>query len=119
MRSMIEKRGQLQQFYTKYSGYIDKVVRFFVSIVVLSFINANTAGGAFSELYIVGLIAVVCAFLPVKLVTVVVNGYTLIKLYLLAPGLAATAACFMILMFIFYFCIYIFLCIYFYACHLR
>lgn len=103
MHSLIEKREGVQKFYTKYSGYIDKVIRFLVSLSVLGFINANTEGTAFSEIYIIGLIAVVCAFLPLKLVTVVVNVYTLFKLYLLAPGLAVTAACFMLLMFIFYF----------------
>lgn len=103
MHSLIEKREQLQRFYTKYSGYIDKVLRFLLSFCVLSFINANTVGSAFSEVYIIGLVALVCAFLPMKLVTILVNAYGLVRLYLLAPGIAATAACFMLLMFIFYF----------------
>lgn len=103
MHSMIEKRERLQRFYTQYSAYIDRVIRFIVSFAVLGFINSNTAGTPFSEVYVIGLIAVVCAFLPTKLVTVVASVYTLVKLYFVAPGIAATAAFFVILMFIFYF----------------
>ena len=103
MHSLVEKKEHLRQFYTKYSAYIDKVIRFLVSFAVLNFVNTNTEGTAYSEVYIVGMLAVLCAFLPTKFVTVVVNGYTLLKLYYVAPGIAATAAVFMILMFIFYF----------------
>ncbi len=103
MHSLIEMREGLRRFYTQYSGYIDKVIRFIVSFAVLGFVNSNTAGIAFSEVYIIGLVSIVCAFLPMKLVTVVVNVYTLFKLYLVAPGIAITAACFMLLMFVFYF----------------
>ena len=62
MHSMIEKRERLQRFYTQYSAYIDRVIRFIVSFAVLGFINSNTAGTPFSEVYVIGLIAVVCAF---------------------------------------------------------
>lgn len=103
MHSLIEAREQLQQFYTKNSKFIDRLVRFILSFAVLGFVNARVEGSLFSQVYIVGVIALVCAFLPTKLITVVVNLFALAKLYFLAPGLAATAACFMLLMFIFYF----------------
>jgi len=103
MHSTIEKREGLRRFYTQYSGYIDRVIRFLVSFAVLGIVNSNTAGTAFSEFYIVGLLAVVCAFIPTKLVMIAVNVYALLKLYLVAPGVAIAAAAFMVLMFIFYF----------------
>ena len=104
MSSIVEKRVSLQRLYTRYSGVIDKILRFIGSFIVFTLINEKIG---FMQIISSPLIALVislmCAFLPTAITVILLAAYTIVQLYALAPGIAAVTAILFLIMFVFCF----------------
>lgn len=104
MNSLVEKREYIQRFYTKYSSYIDKLFRFVGTLIMIIFINQSIGFlEAVTNPFVTIALAIVCAFIPAKIIAVIVAIYTLVQLYTLAPGIAIVVAIVFLVMFIFCF----------------
>lgn len=104
MNGLVEKRENIQRFYTKYSSYIDKIVRFVAAFCVFMFIHANIGFlKVTANPFVAIVLSVICAFLSMNITVVMVCIYTLVQLYALAPGIAVVVAVVFLVMFIFCF----------------
>ncbi len=104
MKSLVEKREYIQRFYTKYSSYIDKIVRFVAAFFIFTFINANIGFlKVAANPFVAIVLSAICAFLSANITVIITALYTLVQLYTLAPGIAVVVAVIFLMMFIFCF----------------
>lgn len=104
MNSLVERREYIQRFYTKYSNYIDKILRFVAAFLMFTFINENIGFiKVLANPLIVLVLSLVCAFLPINITVVLAVLFVLVQLYTMAPGIALVTLIVFLIMFIFCF----------------
>ena len=104
MSTLLVWKEKLQVYYGKYASVIDKVLKFVLGIAVFALINANvgfmkTAASVFVTL---GL-ALICAFLPLTVMTFLAAGLVLLHAYSLSLSVLIVTAIVFVIMYIFYF----------------
>ncbi len=93
MDKLFEIKGQAAAFYTKYSRYINRVLRFIVALLTFTFINNNIGFSALIANPLVTIaVAVICTFLPVVMTMLYAIVAVLVHLYTVSLGLAIVAA---------------------------
>ena len=98
MDKLFEIKGQLSAFYTKYSRYINRVLRFIVALLTFTFINNNIGFSSMMANPVVTIaVAIICTFLPTVMTMLYAIVAVLVHLYSVSLGLAiVTAALFLI-----------------------
>ena len=98
MDKLFEIKGQLSAFYTKYSRYINRVLRFIVALLTFTFINNNIGFSSMIANPVVTIaVAIICTFLPTVMTMLYAIVAVLVHLYSVSLGLAiVTAALFLI-----------------------
>lgn len=104
MSTILVWRKQLQNFYAKFSVYIVIVLKLVAGFLVFSLINSNIGfmEKAASAMCTVGL-SVICAFLPMIVMTLAASALVLIHLFELSIAVAVVTGVYFLLMYIFYF----------------
>jgi hypothetical protein len=103
MNKLYEVKGYMAKFYTKYSNWVDRIIKFVVALLALTFINQKIGfAPILSNSYITVLLSVICMFLPSPLTAVVAMGVTLVQLLSISTGAAIVAGIFFIVIFGFY-----------------
>lgn len=104
MSKLLEFREKVREIYAKYSFYIMTVLKFIMGMLVFGLINSNVGfmESASSLLITLG-ISAVCAFMPMIIMTMAATVLILAHLASLSVAIAAVAAVFFLLMYIFYF----------------
>lgn len=93
MDKLFEIKGQASAFYTKYSRYINRVLRFIVALLTFTFINNNIGFSALiANPFVTIAIAVICTFLPIVMTMLYAIVAVLVHLYTVSLGLAIVAA---------------------------
>lgn len=103
MNKLLEIKGYLQKYYTKYSRFINKALQFILAFLTFTFIGQNIG---FSEVATNPLLTIVlsliCMLLPVSMTVVFATLATLMQLYTLSAGIAIVAAILFLTMYAFY-----------------
>ena len=103
MNRLYEAKGYISKYYAKHSGLVDKVVKFVVALLSLTFINQNIG---FSELisnsFMTIILSVICMMLPSTMTVVFVVLATLIQLLTLSAGATIVAGALFVIMYGFY-----------------
>ena len=104
MSTILVWRKQLQNLYAKFSVYIIIVLKLIAGFLVFSLINSNIGfmEKAASVMCTAGL-SVVCAFLPMIVMTLAASALVLIHLFELSIAVAVVTGVYFVLMYIFYF----------------
>lgn len=104
MSTLLVFKEQLRGLYAKYSLYITAGIRLVMGLVVFGLINSKIGfmEAASSILVTVGL-SVICALMPMIIMTMAATVLVLVHLYSVSLGIAAVSALFFLLMYIFYF----------------
>lgn len=93
MDKLFEIKGQLSAFYTKYSRYINRVLRFIVALLTFTFINNNIGFSSMIANPVVTIaVAVICTFLPMVMTMLYAIAAILIHLYSVSLGMAIVSA---------------------------
>lgn len=102
MTFVLEMKEKLRKFYIKNSDWILLILKFILAMLVFGAIN-NTIGflSVFKNIFVVLIMALICALLSVKMITVFAGIMILGHCYALGIEVAAIALCIMILLFIF------------------
>ena len=93
MDKLFEMKGMLSAFYTKYSRYIDRGLRFLLALLTFIFINKNIG---FSTLLanplVTVVVSIICTFLPTVMTMIFAVGMILVHLYSVSLGMAIVSA---------------------------
>lgn len=104
MNRMVEKRVALQRFYSEYSGYIDKVVKFLMAFLIFTYINQNVGFmKSITNPIVAVALSVICAILPAKIMVIMITAFTILQFYAALPGVAIVALLIFVMMYIFCF----------------
>lgn len=103
MSTVLVWREQFQKLYAKYSFYIIRILQFALGIAVFGMINSNIGflKIASTSICTIGL-ALICAFLPLGVMTLIATILILAHMYTLSLGLMLITGVFFLLMYIFY-----------------
>ncbi len=104
MTKLIEWREHIRRWYSRHDRYIILVTKFLMAVLVFWGINYNI--GYMNELkhiYVVLLLAVVCAILPMQMMIFLSAALVLLHLYALSLRVAMIAAVMFLIMFLVYF----------------
>lgn len=100
MNKLFEVKGYLSKYYTKYSNYVDKAIKFVVALLSFTFINQNIG---FSEIvsnpFMAILLSVICMFLPAPMTVVLVIIATLVQLLTLSIEATVVAGALFLVMY--------------------
>lgn len=103
MNKLFEIKGYLSKYYAKYSGIIDKAIKFVVALLSFTFINQNIG---FSEIisnpFMTIILSVICMMLPSPFTVVFVTIATMLQLLTLSIGAAIVAGLLFVIMYGFY-----------------
>ena len=104
MDSILVLKGRLQEFYAKYSLWIDKLVQFILAFATFYLINDNVGflKAAASPVVAVAL-AVICTFLPVNMTIIAATMLILAHMYAVSLAALAVTGLVFLVMYIFYF----------------
>ncbi len=104
MSTLLVYKERLQQIYAKYSMYITKALQFVFGLLLFGAVNSNIGfmKSASSIVCTLGL-ALLCAFLPLLIMTLAAVALVLVHLYALSLPIAGVAAAVFLMMYIFYF----------------
>ena len=103
MNKLYELKGYVSKYYTKYSGFIDKAVKFTVALLAFTFINQNIGFlSILSNSFITVLLAVICMLLPTPMTVVFAMLVTLIQLLTLSVSALLVVGMFFLIMYGFY-----------------
>lgn len=93
MDKLFEIKGQLSVFYTKYSRYINRVLRFIVALLTFTFINKNIGFSTMiANPFVTIAVAIICTFLPPVMIMLYAILAILVHLYTVSLGLAIVSA---------------------------
>ena len=93
MDKLFEIKGQVAAFYTKYSRYINRVLRFIVALLTFTFINNNIGFSSMIANPVVTIaVSVICTFLPTVMTMLYAVAAVLVHLYTVSLGLAIVSA---------------------------
>ena len=103
MNKLYEVKGYLAKYYTKYSNWVDRILKLVVALFAFTFVNKSIG---FSDLianpFITILLSVICMLLPSPLTVVLVMITVLIQLLTFSTGATIVASVFFVIMFGFY-----------------
>ena len=103
MNRLYEAKGYISKYYAKHSSIVDKLVKFVVALLSLTFINQNIG---FSELisnsFMTIILSVICMMLPSAMTVVFVVIATLLQLLTLSAGATIVAGSLFVIMYGFY-----------------
>ena len=104
MRFLYEIKNRIDDYYQKHPTLSGLVVKFVLAIVVLFLLRANIGfHPILSNVFFVILFAVVCAFVPIKLVTLALVAYATVQIFSLSTGLGVLACILFVIMYLIYF----------------
>ena len=93
MDKLFELKGRASEIYTKYSRYIDRVLRFILALFTFVYINKNIG---FSTLLanplVTVVVSIICTFLPTVITMLLAIGMILVHIYSVSLGLAIVSA---------------------------
>lgn len=93
MDKLFEIKGQVAAFYTKYSRYINRILRFIVALLTFTFINNNIGFSSLVANPVVTIaVAIICTFLPTVMTMLYAVAAVLVHLYTVSLGLAIVSA---------------------------
>ena len=93
MDKLFEIKGQISAFYTKYSRYINRILRFVVALLTFTFINNNIGfSSMIANPFVTVAVAVICTFLPPVMIMLYAVVAILVHLYTVSLGLAIVSA---------------------------
>ena len=99
MNKLFEIKGYLSKYYGKYSGFVDKAIKFVVALLSLTFVNQNIG---FSEIiskpFMAIILSAICMMLPVPMTVVLITIATILQLLTLSIGAAVLAGIFFVIM---------------------
>ena len=103
MSTVLVWREQFQKLYAKYSFYIIRILQFALGLAVFGMINSNIGflKTASTLICTIGL-AVICAFLPLGVMTLVATMLILAHMYVLSVGVMLIVGMLFLLIYIFY-----------------
>ena len=103
MNKLYEAKGYVSKYYAKHSNIVDKVIKFIVALLSLTFINQNIG---FSEIiskpFMTIILSVICMMLPAPMTIVFVVIATLLQLLTLSSGATIVAGVLFVIMYGFY-----------------
>ena len=89
MDKLFELKGRATAFYTKYSRYIDRGVRFLIALLTFSFVNNNIGfSSMIANPLVTVAVAIICTFLPPVMTMMYVVVAILIHVYSVSLGMA-------------------------------
>ncbi len=104
MEGLFEAKEYIRKFYTKYSRYINMIVRFLLALLTFLFIGEYVGFmQALTHPAVVIGVSIICVFLPLQMTTIIAVAFTLVHLWSLAPGIAIVMAIVFLILFAFYF----------------
>ncbi len=93
MDKLFEIKGQVSAFYTKYSRYINRVLRFVIALLTFTFINKNIGfSSMIANPFVTIAVAIICTFLPPVMTMLYAILAILVHLYSVSLGLAIVSA---------------------------
>lgn len=103
MNKLYEVKGYLAKYYTKYSNWVDKIIKFVVALLAFTFLNQSIG---FSEIlsnpFMAMLLSLICMLLPSPMTVVLVTIAMLLQLLTISVGATIVAGIFFVIMFGFY-----------------
>ena len=103
MNKMYEAKGYLTKYYAKYSGYVDKVVKFVVALLSFTFINQNIGfSQIISNPFMAILLSVICMMVPSTMTVVFVTIAIILQLLTLSVGATIVAGALFVIMYGFF-----------------
>lgn len=103
MNKLFEVKGYLAKYYTKYSNYVDKAIKFIVALLMFTYINQNMG---FIEIvsnpFMSILLSVICMMLPASMTIVLVTIVILLQLVTISMGATIVALALFVIMYGFY-----------------
>lgn len=104
MTRLIELREKIFGLYRTHSRVIISVMKFVLALFTFQTINSQVGYmGALNHIYVVLVLAVICALLPINVMIFIAGAMVLAHLYALALEAAVTALLFFLIMFFLYF----------------
>lgn len=89
MDKLFELKGRASAFYTKYSRYIDRGVRFLIALLVFSFVNNNIGfSSMIANPLVTVAVAIICTFLPTVMTMLYMIAAILVHVYSVSLGMA-------------------------------
>lgn len=103
MNKMYEAKGYLTKYYGKYSGYVDKVVKFVVALLSFTFVNQNIGfSQIISNPFMAILLSVICMMVPSTMTVVFVTIAIILQLLTLSVGATIVAGALFVIMYGFF-----------------
>ena len=103
MGKLYEVKGHISAFYAKYSGYVDRVLRFFLALLTFGFINSNIG---FTMLlanpFMSIAVSLICAFLPTVMTVVFAMFVVLVHVYTVSMGMEIVLMVILLVMYALY-----------------
>lgn len=103
MNKLFEVKGYLSKYYTKYSNFVDKAIKFVIALLSFTFINQNIG---FSEIisnpFMAIILSVICMMLPSPITVVLVTIATLLQMLTLSIGAVIVTGLLFVIMYGFY-----------------
>lgn len=104
MTKLIEWREHIRKWYSRYDRYIVLAVKFLMAFFVFWGINNNIGFmSGLNHIYVVLLLSVVCAILPMPMMVFLSAAFVLLHLYALSVKVSVIAAAMFLIMFLTYF----------------
>lgn len=101
---MVQFKNELSKFYSKYAIYINPVLKLFLAIFLLSFINLKMGYmDRINSAMIVVMAALFCSFMPLAFMSILAGLFVMLHFYALGLEIAIVAAVVLFLMYILYF----------------
>ncbi|MBQ8804724.1 MAG: hypothetical protein IJZ53_13940 [Tyzzerella sp.] len=103
MGKLFELKGHISMLYTKYSRYIDRVLRFLLALLTFTFINNNIGfssvlGNPFMSI----VLSLICTFLPTAMTVVFAMFAVLLHVFTVSFGMAIVSAALFLVMYALY-----------------
>ena len=104
MDSLLVLKEQIIKFYSRFETYINPVLKFLVTLILMLIINANVGFNSRLKNPLIALIiSLLCSFMPVNVIIVIIAAVVVGHMYTLSLPCAAVVALIFILMFVLYF----------------
>ncbi len=103
MSNFILTRELIKRFYSKYEAYVNPVLKFIFSMILLSIINSKMGYmSRIDNIAVVLIVALLCSFLPLQAMALFAGLFILLHMYALAIECAIVVGVMFFLMFILY-----------------
>lgn len=103
MNKMYEAKGYLTKYYGKYSGYVDKAVKFVVALLSFTFVNQNIGfSQIISNPFMAILLSVICMMVPSTMTVAFVTIAIILQLLTLSVGATIVAGALFVIMYGFF-----------------